>query len=431
MRYFELSQIDDLLLLLSERKTSNLELENQVREILKNVKENGDEYIEKMTREFDCPGFSIDKVQVTEDEINDAIDKVEKEHLEIFKEAIENVRKFHEQQKQRSWIDNSNSDIILGQLVNPVEKVGLYVPGGKGGKTPLVSTLIMNAIPAQIAGVKELIVVTPPSKENSVNPYILATAKLLGIEKIFKIGSAWAIGALAYGTKRIPKVDMVVGPGNIFVTIAKKLLIGEIGIDMIAGPSEIVVIADDKAEPRWIAADLLSQAEHDEYACSILIATSDDLIDKVKREIEKQLNLLPRKDIAEKSLDRWGCIVKTNKLEDAFLVANEIAPEHLELQIENPWNYVSLVKNAGCVFLGEYTPEPIGDYFAGPNHVLPTTATARFSSGLSVETFYKKTNLIWATKEYALNNLKKVAEMARIEGLEAHARSATIRGDRI
>lgn len=430
MRYFELSQIDDLLLLLSERKTSNLELENQVREILKNVKENGDEYIENMTREFDCPGFSIDKVQVTEDEINDAIDKVEKEHIEIFKEAIENVRKFHEQQKQRSWIDNSNSDIILGQLVNPVEKVGLYVPGGKGGKTPLVSTLIMNAIPAQIAGVKELIVATPPSRENSVNPYILATAKLLGIENIFKIGSAWAIGALAYGTKRIPKVDMVVGPGNIFVTIAKKLLIGEIGIDMIAGPSEIVVIADDKAEPKWIAADLLSQAEHDEYACSILITTSDDLIEKVKREIEKQLNLLPRKDIAEKSLNRWGCIVKTNSLEDAFLVVNEIAPEHLELQIENPWNYVSLVKNAGCVFLGGYTPEPIGDYFAGPNHVLPTTATARFSSGLSVETFYKKTNLIWATRNYTLENAQKIATMARIEGLEAHARSAMIRLDK-
>ncbi len=427
MRCFKIYELDKVLSLLSERKTSNYELENKVREILKNVREHGDEYIEKMTRKFDCPTFSIDDIQVEQKEIDDAINKVDKEHIDIFKQAIENVRRFHEQQKQRSWIDNRNNDIILGQLINPVETVGLYVPAGKGGSTPLVSTLIMNAVPAQIAGVKELIVVSPPSKENRINPYILATARLLNIDKIFKIGSAWAVGALAYGTKKVPKVDMVVGPGNIFVTIAKKLLIGEIGIDMIAGPSEIVVIADDKAKPHWVAADLLSQAEHDEYACSILITPSDELIEQVKKELLKQVNTLPRKDIVEKSLEKWGCIIKTKSIEDAIYVANEIAPEHLELHVENPWEYISLIKNAGCVFLGSYTPEPVGDYFAGPNHVLPTTATARFSSGLSVETFYKKTNLICASKKYTLNNAQKISTMAMIEGLEAHAKSVTIR----
>ncbi len=427
IKHFDFSELDKLKSMLKQRKTSNLQIEQEVRDILKQVRENGDLYLEEITRKFDCPNFSISNIKVKIEDIKRSTSLVPDQEIEILREVIENVRNFHNHQKDKSWIQPQDESLILGQLVNPVERVGLYVPGGKGGTTPLISTLIMNAVPAQIAGVGKIVVVTPPSKSGDINPYLLATANLLGIYDIYKIGSAWAIGALAYGTKSVPKVDMIVGPGNIYVTIAKKLLIGEIGIDMIAGPSEIVVIADEHANPSWIAADLLSQAEHDYMACSIFITPSKGLIDKVEKEIKDQLVSLGRKDIAEKSLKEWGAFIHTKDIEQAIDAANELAPEHLEIHVMEPWNFISRIKNAGCVFLGEFCPEPVGDYFAGPNHVLPTTSTARFSSGLSVETFYKKTNLIWATKDYVNKNAHKIARLARLEGLEAHARSAEIR----
>ena len=413
--------------ILKKRKTTNIELEEEVRQILLKVRENGDKYLEEMTQKFDCANFSIKDVKVPKQEIEDSLKKIPEGDIDILKEAIANVKKFHDYQKQKSWLEPQGDSLILGQLITPIEKVGLYVPGGKGGSTPLISTLIMNAVPAKIAGVERILVVTPPSESGDINPYILATANLLNLYEIYKIGSAWAIGALAYGTESIPKVDMIVGPGNIYVTIAKKLLIGNTGIDMIAGPSEIIVIADEFARPDFIAADLLSQAEHDEMACSILITTSNKLANEVKKQINIQLNQLKRKKIAQKSLKTWGGFIMVPDLEKAIEVANDLAPEHLEVHVQNPWEIIPKIKNAGCVFLGEYAPEPVGDYFAGPNHVLPTTATAKFSSGLSVETFYKKTNLIWTSKKYIRKNSAKIARLARLEGLDAHAKSAEIR----
>ena len=427
IRKFSLSNFDELKKLLKKRKTTNYQLEEEVREILASVKEKGDLYLEEMTRKFDCASFSISRIKVQKEEIDNSLSQIPDSDIEILKEAIENVRNFHKRQRQNSWFYPEKKDLILGQIITPIEKVGLYVPGGQGGSTPLISTLIMNAIPAQIAGVKKIIVTTPPTPSGDLNEYLLATANLLGIYEIYKVGSAWAVGALAYGTQTIPKVDMVVGPGNIYVTIAKKLLIGEIGIDMIAGPSEIVVVADEKAKPSWVAADLLSQAVHDSFACSILITPDENLIKETENQIKLQLEKLSRKDIAEKSLKNWGAFIKTDTIEQAIEVANELAPEHLEIHVKDPWTVVGHIKNAGCVFLGEHAPEPLGDYFAGPNHVLPTTSTAKFSSGLSVYHFYKKTNLIWAGENYIKSNAHKVARLARLEGLEAHAKSAEFR----
>ena len=427
IKVFQYRELPTYKEILEKRKTTNIQLEDEVREILNKVREKGDKYVEEMTQKFDCPNFSIKDVKVPKQEIEDSLKKIPEQDIDILKEAISNVKKFHNYQKQKSWLEPQGDELILGQLITPIEKVGLYVPGGKGGTTPLISTLIMNAVPAKIAGVKKIVVVTPPSKSGDINPYILATANLLNVYDIYKIGSAWAIGALAYGTESIPKVDMIVGPGNIYVTIAKKLLIGNTGIDMIAGPSEIVIVADELAREDFIAADLLSQAEHDEMACSILITPSTKLADKVNEQIKIQLDKLERKEIAQKSLSSWGGIIIVSDLEKAIEVANDLAPEHLEVHIKDPWEIIPKIKNAGCVFLGENTPEPVGDYFAGPNHVLPTTSTAKFSSGLSVETFYKKTNFIWASKDYIKKNSSKIARLARLEGLDAHAKSAEIR----
>ncbi len=410
--------------LLSQRKISNNEMENKVRDILFRVKKEGDRFIEEITKKFDCPSFKISKVKVPPENIASSLSKIPPQDIKILKEAIENIFDFHKRQKQESWFLSKENGIILGQLISPIERVGLYVPGGKGGNTPLISTLIMNAVPAKIAGVKKLIVTTPPNANGEINPYLLATAHLLDIKEIYTVGSAWAIGALAFGTESIPKVDMIVGPGNIYVTIAKRLLIGEVGIDMIAGPSEIAIIADHKARPRWLAADLLSQAEHDMLACSILISPEEKILTETEEELFSQIKDLPRQDIAMQSLKRWGIFIKCKDIEEAFEIVNIIAPEHLELHIENPMSWIGKVKNAGCVFIGENTPEALGDYFAGPNHVLPTTSTARFSSGLSVDTFYKRTNFLWAQARYAKSCSSKIARMARLEGLEAHARSA-------
>ncbi|GAB6888953.1 histidinol dehydrogenase [Desulfothermus okinawensis JCM 13304] len=427
IKTFDYLNVENLKKILEKRKTTNIELEEVVREILREVKEKGDKYLEEMSKRFDCPDFSIKKVRVSKQEIENSIKDIPKEDIEILKQAISNVRKFHNYQREKSWLEPQSDSLILGQLVTPIEKVGLYVPGGKGGSTPLISTLIMNAVPAQIAGVKEIVVVTPPSKSGDINPYILATANLLNLTNIYKIGSAWAIGALAYGTESIPRVDMIVGPGNIYVTIAKKLLIGEVGIDMVAGPSEIVVVADESGRADFIAADLLSQAEHDEMACSILITNSNELVHEVINQLEIQVDKLSRREIARKSLSMWGAIITTPDIDKAIEIANDLAPEHLEIHIKDPWKIIPKIKNAGCVFLGEFAPEPVGDYFAGPNHVLPTTSTAKFSSGLSVQTFYKKTNLIWASRDYIKNNSFKIARMAMLEGLEAHAKSSEIR----
>lgn len=412
---------------LSKRNKPNLEIEEQVWEIINQVKEKGDTALIKYTQKFDCPNFNSKLLSVKEEEIQQAISQIDKQDLNIIKEARDNIFKFHEHQKEKSWFTPNSDGTILGQLVNPVPKAGLYIPGGQGGETPLISSLLMNAIPAIIAGVREIILVSPPRKDGTLNPYLLATAHLLGLKKIFKIGSAWAIAALALGTETIPQVDIIVGPGNIFVTMAKKLLQGQVGIDMIAGPSEITILASKQADPKFIASDLLSQAEHDSMAASILISPSSILLQTVEDELKRQLSSLPRKKIATESLTNWGALIEVPDLGVGIELVNLIAPEHFELLADNPWQFIGKIKNAGAVFIGEYTPEPIGDYFAGPNHVLPTMSTARFAQALSVETFYKKTSLLYTPFSYIKKHGDKIAKLARLEGLEAHAKSIEIR----
>lgn len=317
--------------------------------------------------------------------------------------------------------------LTLGQLVNPVQRVGLYIPGGQSGETPLISSLFMNLIPAQVAGVQEIIAVSPPDANGQLNPFLLASAHLLGLESMYAVGSAWAISALAFGTSSIPRVDMITGPGNIYVTTAKRLLLGQVGIDMVAGPSEIVIVADSSAEPTWLAADLLSQAEHDSLSSAILISPEAELLDRVKDEVRPQLETLPRKETARQSLEAFGACIHASDLKTGLDLANRLAPEHLQLCIQNPWSVLGSIRNAGAVFLGNFSPEPLGDYFAGPNHVLPTLGTARFASGLSVQHFCKKTSLIAADHNYCTDKAAQIAKLARLEGLEAHARSVEIR----
>lgn len=398
-----------------------------VRDILDNVKKNGDQALIDYTRQFDCPDFDQDMLKVSFDQSRLAYTEVETEDLEIIEEAIHNIRNFHRKQVEESWWTTDEDGTILGQLVRPVDRVGLYIPGGQGGETPLISSMIMNAVPAQVAGVKDIAVISPPRKDGTLNPYILATAQELGITEIYASGSAWAIGALAYGTQSIAPCDVIAGPGNIFVATAKGQLVGEVGIDMIAGPSEVAILADGDSDPAWIAADLLSQAEHDPLAASILITWDKDLGPKVKEELKKQADLLPRGEIALKSLEDWGAIVTVPDLGTGINFVNNMAPEHLELAYDDPWKSLGQIKHAGAIFMGHYTPEPVGDYFAGPNHVLPTVGTARFSSALSVETFTKKTSLIYTDQNYITRHGGKIARLARLEGLEAHARSVETR----
>lgn len=412
---------------LSSRQPSSQGVEGTVRSILDRVKEVGDDALVEYTRKFDCEKFSAEMLRVSSQVMEDAFKEVPAGDLDIIRESAANIRVFHERQKRNSWFVPSNDGTILGQMILPVERAGLYVPGGKGGDTPLISSMLMNAIPAQVAGVERIVAVTPPRADGSVNPYILAAAKLLGLEEVFAVGSAWAIAALAYGTDSLPAVDVVAGPGNIFVTTAKRMVSGTVGIDMIAGPSEIVVLADGNANPRHLAADLLSQAEHDPMAACVLVSTSDDLTTAVAAELKKQLASLPRTEIAGKSLRDWGAIVTVPGLTQAVEAVNILAPEHLEIVVENAWDILGGIRNAGAVFLGPNTPEPVGDYFAGPNHVLPTMGTARFSSALSVDTFTKKTSVISASREFIDANVDKIARLARLEGLEAHARSAESR----
>ena len=399
----------------------------KVSQILEDVRKNGDNALIKYANQFDSPGLSIKSIRVTSDEIEAAANKVKKTFMGSLNRAISHIESFHKHQLCNSWINTDRPGAFLGQMVNPVDSAGVYVPGGKGGKTPLVSSVLMGAIPAGIAGVKNIAMATPPTKDGTVNPHLLVAAKKVGINAIYKLGSAWAIAALAYGTKTVPKTDVIVGPGNIYVTLAKKIVSGTVGIDMIAGPSEILIIADSTANPEFTAADLLSQAEHDTMASAILVTNSEETAKAVNVAVEEQLKYLDRKDIAEKSLDSFGAIIVMPDLTSCIELANRIAPEHLELHIDNPFEYIGKIRNAGAIFIGDYTPEPVGDYIAGPNHVLPTAGAARFASALSVDNFVKKTSLIHYSKEAFKREAKDIIRLAEIEGLDAHANAIKIR----
>ena len=398
-----------------------------VSRILEDVRCNGDAAVIKYANRFDAPGLTVDSIKVTAREMEAAVKKSDRGFVRAMNRAVSQIEAFHRQQAQQSWIDTQRSGTMLGQLVNPVDAAGVYVPGARGGKTPLISTVLMTAIPAKIAGVRNLVMVTPSTRAGGVNPHLLAAAKKVGIKDIYKVGSAWAIAALAYGTETIPKVDVIAGPGNIYVTLAKKIVSGTVGIDMIAGPSEVLVIADHTATPEYAAADLLSQAEHDVLASAILVTDSSRTAQAVAAEIEKQLAQISRKDIARESLKRFGAVLVVDDLDAAVELANRIAPEHLELQINEPFEFMGRIRNAGAVFLGHYTPEPLGDYIAGPNHVLPTAGTARFASALSVDHFIKKTSIIHYSKKAFIKEAADVMRLAELEGLDAHVKSIKMR----
>jgi histidinol dehydrogenase len=398
-----------------------------VTRIVEDVRRHGDKALIKYVRQFDSPKMNIKSLQVSPREIRSARNKVSKSFMRALNRAFGQIEAFHKEQLSTSWIQTGRSGTLLGQLVNPVDSAGIYVPGGRGGQTPLVSSVLMGAIPARIAGVKQISLVTPATKGGKVNPHILVAAQKVGVDAVYKIGSAWAIAALAYGTETIPKSDVIVGPGNIYVTLAKKIISGTVGIDIIAGPSEILVIADDTAFPEFIASDLLSQAEHDPLASAILVTTSEDLARGVSAAVEKQLNRLARKEIAIKALDGFGAIMIVPDLDTALELSNRIAPEHLELQIKRPFEIIGQIRNAGAVFIGDYTPEPVGDYVAGPNHVLPTAGTSRFDSALSVDNFIKKTSLVYYSKDAFKKESSDIIRLAEIEGLDAHANSIKVR----
>ena len=380
MKYGEVSADE----IFARGKTS-FDVADIVTDIIENVKQNGDKALFEYCEKFDKA--KLTSLEVSAAEIDEAFKAVEPRFIEILKKAAENIREFHKKQVRNSFIINEQDGIVTGQKVTPIEKVGLYVPGGTAAYP---STVLMDSIPAKIAGCNEICITTPPSSDGKVNPVILAAAKIAGVDRIFKIGGAQAVAALSYGTETIPKVDKIVGPGNAFVAEAKRQVFGRVSIDMIAGPSEILVIADSKSDPRFVAADLLSQAEHDKMASAVLVTDSMDLANKVSEEIEKQLNELPREEIARISIDTNGKIIVADDIADVIAVSNEIAPEHLELCVDNPFDYLDKIKNAGSIFMGRYCPEALGDYFAGPNHTLPTSGTARFSSPLSVDDFVKK-----------------------------------------
>lgn len=404
------------------RNESELDVSDIVTDIIADVRKNGDAALIEYAKKFDKA--ELETLEVSNAEIEEAFNAVEPEFIEILKEAAVNIRAFHEKQLRQGFAIQQENGVVIGQKITPIEKAGLYVPGGTAAYP---STVLMDSIPAKIAGCKEICIATPPSANGKINPVILAAAKIAGVDRIFKMGGAQAIAALAYGTQSVPKVDKIVGPGNAFVAEAKRQVFGKVSIDMIAGPSEILVIADGKSNPAHVAADLLSQAEHDKMASAVLVTDSEELALQVQSEIEKQLKKLPREEIARTSIENNGKIIIAPDFEDVLAVANEIAPEHLELCVDNPFDYLDKIQNAGSIFMGRFCPEALGDYFAGPNHTLPTSGTARFSSPLSVDDFIKKTQYTYYTKE-ALNKVgNKVAFFAEKEGLSAHARSAVIR----
>lgn len=393
-----------------------------VKEIIVNVRVGGDQAVLDYTRKLDKAELS--SLEVTDGEIEEAFAAVEPEFLEILKKAAENIRNFHQKQVRNSFIISEQDGIVTGQKVTPIDKVGVYVPGGTAAYP---STVLMDTIPAKIAGCREIVMVTPPGRDGKINPVILAAAKIAGVQRIFKVGGAQAIAALAYGTESIPRVYKIVGPGNAYVAEAKKQVFGQVSIDMIAGPSEILVLADGKSNATHVAADLLSQAEHDKLASAVLVTDSHDLALAVQAELERQIPLLPRAEIARASIDRNGKIIVADNLNVVIDIANEIAPEHLELMVDNPFDYLDGIRNAGSIFMGRNCPEALGDYFAGPNHTLPTSGTARFSNPLSVDDFVKKSQYTYYTADALSRCGQDIAYFARKEGLEAHARSVTVR----
>ncbi|MEJ2153861.1 MAG: histidinol dehydrogenase [Desulfobacteraceae bacterium] len=401
-----------------------------VQRILEDVRKQGDDALLKFSRQFDAPKMKLDQLRVTREEMTAAGRQVAPGFKRALNRAARQIEAFHRRQRSNSWIDTPRPGTLLGQMVHPVDVAGVYVPGGQGGSTPLVSTVLMGAIPAKIAGVSEIIMVTPPTRDGAVNPHLLAAAQKAGVTAVFKIGSAWAIGALAYGTPTIPKADVIVGPGNIFVTLAKKLVSGTVQIDMIAGPSEILVVADHTADPEHVAADLLSQAEHDPLASAMLVTDSHDLARSVDKALKQQVSHLDRQDIARQSLEAFGALMVVPDIAKAIELANRIAPEHLELIITEPFSRIGEIRHAGAIFVGPYTPEPVGDYVAGPNHVLPTAGTARFSSALSVDHFIKKTSLIHYAESAFRKEAGDIIRLAETEGLGAHANSVKVRMSR-
>ncbi len=417
MKYGEVDNKD-----IFARGTSATNVEDIVSGIIENVKANGDKALFEYCEKFDKAKLST--LEVSAEEIEEAFNAVEPKFVEIIEKAAVNVREFHSRQVRNSFILNEKDGVVIGQKVLPIEKVGLYVPGGTAAYP---STVLMDSIPAKIAGCKEIVMVTPPNAEGKVNAVILAAAKIAGVDRIFKLGGAQAVAALAYGTESVPKVDKIVGPGNAFVAEAKKQVFGIVSIDMIAGPSEILVVADKTCNPKFVAADLLSQAEHDKMASAVLVCDDMDFAEAVSAELERQIPLLPREEIARTSIDNNGKIIVADDLLKAIDIANEIAPEHLELCMDNPFDYLDKIKHAGSIFMGKYCPEALGDYFAGPNHTLPTSGTARFSSPLSVDDFVKKTQYTYYTRDALSAVADDVAFFAEKEGLSAHARSATIR----
>ncbi len=404
------------------REEDKRSVEAVVTEIIANVAKNGDAALYEYCRRFDKAELTT--LEVSPAEFDEAFAAVEPKFIEILRKAAVNIRKFHEKQVRPSFILNEEDGVITGQKVIPIDKVGLYVPGGTAAYP---STVLMDSVPAKIAGCREIVMVTPPNAQGKVNPVILAAARIAGVDRVFKVGGAQAVAALAYGTESVPRVDKIVGPGNAFVAEAKKQVFGRVSIDMIAGPSEILVVADGTCSPKVVAADLLSQAEHDKMASAVLVTDSEALAYGVSAELERQIPLLPRAEIARTSIDRNGKIIIADDLHVAIDIANEIAPEHLELCVDNPFDYLSEIRHAGSVFMGKHCPEALGDYFAGPNHTLPTSGTARFSSPLSVDDFVKKTQYTYYTKGALSKVAHDVAFFAEKEGLSAHARSATVR----
>ena len=415
----------DILENLLKRSPNNYgKFESAVAEILAKVKSEGDEALFAYTKQFDKVEINKDTIRVTEEEIKEAYDTIDPALLDVIRKALVNIRTYHEKQIQNSWFTSTTNGTMLGQKVTPLNRVGVYVPGGKA---VYPSSVLMNIVPAKVAGVPHIVMTTPPGKDGKVCASTLVAAREAGADEIYKVGGAQAVGALAYGTESIPKVDKIVGPGNIFVALAKKAVYGYVSIDSIAGPSEILVLADETANPRYVAADLLSQAEHDELACAILITTSQEFADKVDQEVKGFVEVLSRKEIIQKSLDNFGYILIAEDMDEAIEAANEIAPEHMEIVTANPFEDMMKVKNAGAIFIGEYSSEPLGDYFAGPNHVLPTNGTAKFFSALSVDDFIKKSSIVYYSKAALRDIHKDIVQFATSEQLTAHANSIAVR----
>lgn len=427
MRIVQLNEdsLKDLLAGLLKRDPNNYtEYTSQVQEIVDGVKERGDEALFAYTEKFDGAKVSADNIRVTEEEIEAAMAQVPEELLAVMKTSMENIRRYHEKQKRNSWFDARPDGTILGQKMTPLDSVGVYVPGGKAAYP---SSVLMNIIPAQVAGVERIVMVTPPGKDGSVNPVTLTAAHLAGATEVYRAGGAQAVAALAFGTASIPRVRKIVGPGNIFVALAKKAVYGHVSIDSIAGPSEILVIADEKANPRYVAADLLSQAEHDQLASAILVTPSMELAKEVSRQAQEMTECLSRRDIIQASLDNYGYLLVVENMKEAIQAANEIAPEHLEILTDNPFEVMTKIRNAGAIFMGPYSSEPLGDYFAGPNHVLPTNGTAKFFSPLNVDDFVKKSSIIYYSREALKEASQDIETFAKAEQLTAHANSIHVR----